>query len=96
LEETSINQTDIQVDSEPLPDKQLQTGLTCLVALWFVIPGIQYFSTIQRTLLQVDGVTAFPGLATLDLTLAYYGLLALSVGYVIYAKLKSKTEVAKT
>jgi hypothetical protein len=46
---------------------------------WILTPAIQYFGTVQRTELMLQGDAAYPSLARLDLITVYYLLLAFTV-----------------
>ena len=50
---------------------------------WILTPAIQYFGTVQRTELMLQGDAAYPSMARLDLVTVYYLLLAFTVLLVI-------------
>ncbi len=66
------------------PNRLIALVSQVLCALWLTVPALQYFATSQRTFLQIDGNTAFPALATLDLTPVYFLMVALTAALFIY------------
>ncbi len=80
-----------QVASSKVADAQAKTGRRTwldkfglvLAIGWILTPAIQYFGTVQRTELMLQGDAAYPSMARLDLVTVYYLLLVFTVLLVI-------------
>jgi uncharacterized membrane protein len=71
----------------------METALYILAYCWILLPAIQYFATVQRTQMLLEGSASYAALVTLDLFPIYCVLCALSVLFILvrmfYAKQKN-------